>query len=345
MDDKLEYYFGSSINSGGDEYTRLDQGAFRRASNSGDERWRMIAGYMHGNYILKGRYIADMVMRADGSSRFGIDKQVAFYPALGLAWRISEEDFLRNNRLLDDLKIRGSIGFSGNDNLGNYTAHLRYLPSNYKYLGGIALNRLANTKLTAERILEYNMGLDVSLFNQRLNFNFDIYDRTNQNMVLPVMLTLEQGNYVMMNSGKLNNRGVEATVSSYLKTGDVNWNFGISVAYNKNSVTELPKGIDMYEQSYEELFTAVASVGNAVGSYYGYRTEGVFSTDAEAATVINGDSRYEPFRGGDVKFVDINKDGIIDERDMTFLGKSMPDIFGGFQMQVSWKGITNRRID
>jgi TonB-linked SusC/RagA family outer membrane protein len=338
--DQMEYTFGRTFNSAGDEYTRLNQGSDQDKSESGNEQWKMLAGYLRANYMLRERYIVDLTLRADGSSRFGEDKQVAFYPALGLAWRLGEEGFLRKD-WLDELKVRASIGVSGNDNMGNYTSKLRFFPANYKYLGGIAMKQLANTELAPEHIREFDLGLDVSVFNQKLNFTLDFYDRTNRNLILPTILTLEQGvPFLMMNSGKLNNRGFEATLSSYLKTGDVNWNIGLTFAYNKNKVTELP-GSAEYIESQHDIFTSRAIQGQPVGVYYGYQTAGVFATDADAAKWTNGSAyAYDPFRGGDVQFVNKNDDSVIDEKDMTYLGKAMPDMIGGFQLQVSWKGIT-----
>jgi len=340
LNDQMNFSFGSGMNSPGDEYTKLDQASDRVLSTSNDEQWKMIAVYLRGNYILKGRYIADLTLRTDGSSRFGENKRVAFYPALGLAWRLGEEDVLRQS-WLDELKVRASVGYTGNDNLGNYTSKLRFTPSNYKYLGGIALKRLANKDLAPERMLEYNLGLDLGVFNQRLNVSLDFYDRTNQNMVMPVIMTLEQGTpFVMMNSAKMNNRGVEAAVSAYLKTGELNWNISVNVAYNKNKVTQLPHGVDRYDQSYD-IFSASAVKGQPFGVYYGYQTAGVFATDSQVGGLINGSLyQYDPFQEGDVKFVDRNKDGVIDANDMTYLGKAMLDIVGGFNLQVSWKGIT-----
>ena len=338
--DQIDYTFGSAINSGGDDYTRLNQGALNDASMSGDEEWKMIAGYMHGNYVLKGKYIADVVMRVDASSRFGQDNRAAFYPAFGVAWRAGQEEFLRNVQILDELKVRANIGFSGSDNFGNYTSRLLFTPSNYKYLGGVMLSRLSNKELAPERLFEINMGLDASVFNQRLNLSVDYYDRTNQNMILPVMYTLEQGIYAMVNTGKMTNKGVEFGLKGYLRTGEINWSLGATLAYNINQVTELHNSIERLEQTYD-IFTAVASVGQPVGSFYGYQTNGVYASDADVGALQNGRGfGFDSFRGGDVRFVDNNNDGYIDEEDMTYLGKALPDMVAGVNLAVSWKGIT-----
>ncbi len=346
LKDQMDYNFGRTFNSPGDDYTRLNQGKDTDKSASYDEQWKMIAGYLHANYILRDRYIADLSMRVDGSSRFGEDNRAAFYPALSLAWRLGEEDFMRTD-WMDELKVRASVGYSGNDNVGNYTAKLMFMPANYKNLGGISLGQLANKDLIAERTLEYNLGLDVSVFNQHVNLSLDFYDRTNRNMVLPTVVALESGTpYAMMNSGRLNNRGIEVAVDGYFKTGDFNWNVGATFAYNKNKVTKMPEGTLSVISKYDE-FAAMAVQGQPVGVYYGYQTNGVFATDAEAAQYTNGTGyEYDPFQGGDIRFVNQNGDvdpagkEMIDQDDMVYLGKSMPDIVGGFHLQVSWKGFT-----
>lgn len=341
LDDQASYRLGRSYNSTSDDFTKLDQGQIDY-QGSFEQKWRMLAAYLQGNYMFKERYIADLAMRVDGSSRFGLNNRAIFYPAIGLAWRISQENFMNTITWIDELKLRFSTGYSGNDNIGNYTARLLYLPGNYKDLSGFTLGQVANDQLKPEKLLEHNLGIDMGIFNQRVNLTLNIYDRTTTNMLLPTNQPSESGApVVLMNSGKVNNRGIEAGLGINFRTGDFAWNVGGNIAYNKNKVTKMPESTPTVVSHYD-IFAAMAVYGQPMGVYYGFQTNGVFATDEEAASYAqNGRGyQYETFKGGDVRFIDQNTDDVIDDKDMVYLGKSMPDVTGGAYFSVSWKGIT-----
>ena len=345
LDNNFNSRLGRSYNATSDDFTQLDQGTVKDSLASGTSEWLMLSTYANVNYVYNDKYIVDVTMRIDGSSRFGIKNRFIGFPAVGLGWRINNEKFLRQARWIDELKLRASYGYSGNDNIGDYSGKILYEPGNYKNLGGVALDQFANEKLKPEIIEESDLGLDWSVFNQKINLTVDAYRRINTNMLLYENLPLESGYpQAFVNGGKLENQGIEVGLKIRVNTGKLLWNFGANLCYNKNKVLKLPQNTPMAVMNYNG-FTAIAIEGQPLGTYYGYKTNGVFATDQEASALINGEGsngyvyKYDPFKGGDVRFVDMNNDGIIDEKDKTFLGKSMPDYFGGINASVSYKGI------
>ena len=335
--------FARSYDSPADEYTNL-QGT-RDTLAIGSNQWNMISWYANGTYVYKEKYIAEATLRMDGSSRFGSQARAQLFPAVGLGWRIAQEDFMRDTEWIDELKLRASYGTTGNDNIGDYTNQLLYTPGNYKYLSGVALRQLANEKYKPERTSQFDIGADWSILNQRFNISVDYYNRkTNNALVLSNMPSPSGIQYSFLNAGEITNQGIELAADLRLKTGEFKWNVGGTIAYNKNEVTKMP-GHTPYVESQYNGFAARAQQGQPVGSYYGFKTEGIYKTDAEAGRLLNGGSPYynydyAPFQAGDVKFADLNGDGIINDEDKTWLGDPNPDWIGGINAAVSYKGIT-----
>jgi hypothetical protein len=250
------------------------------------------------------------------------------------------------------LKLRVSYGLTGNDNIGNYYGRLLYQPSNYKDLGGFAIKNLANEKLKPEINREFQAGVDLGLLGNKITMTVDYFNTVNSNMI--VFNNIKQtagiaGAY--MNVGENTNKGLEAGVNVAFKTGQVKYNLGATFATVDTKVTKMPSATPYIENSYQGIFTARAQEGQALGSYYGYQTDGIYSTKADLISsvtgkdIVNGKNEknqnvYEPFQPGDVKFVDQNKDGIINENDKVFLGDPNSDFYGSFKGDISYKGFT-----
>ncbi len=341
--DNTDTRFGRAYDSPGDDFTNL-QGS-RDTLATGSDTWKLFSMYANANYVYKEKYIAEATLRMDASSRFGTKERAQFFPGLALGWRIGQEDFLRDSEWIDELKLRASIGASGNDNIGNYTNQMLYTPANYKFLSGVALRQLANEYLKPERVTEIDLGVDWSIFNQRVNFSVDYYNRvTKDALVLSNMPSTSGMQYALLNAGEITNQGIEATMDLRFKTGAFNWNLGGNIAYNHNEVTDMPATTPYVESTYNG-FAARAQQGKPVGSFYGFETNGIYRNNEEASALLNGGSEYfnyeyAQFQGGDVKFVDQNNDGIINDSDRVFLGDPNPDWLGAVNGSISVKGIT-----
>lgn len=347
LNNNLQYRYGRTYNAASDYYTLLSGN--RDSISSRSDVWRLLGMYGTFNYVYYDRYILNATARVDASSRFGAKTKAILFPAIGAAWRIDREDFLRNSSVINELKLRVSYGLTGNDNIGNYYAKLLYQPSNYKDLGGFSIKNLANEKLKPEINREFQAGLDWGLLGNKITMSVDYFNTVNSNMIVFNNIKQTAGiSGAYMNVGENTNKGLEAGMNFAFKTGQVKYNLGATFAMVDTKVTKMPSTTPYIENTYQGVFTARAQEGQALGSYYGYQTDGVYATSADLISVkgtkiVNGKNEknqnvYEPFQAGDVKFVDQNKDGVINEADKVFLGDPNSDYYGSFKGNISYKG-------
>jgi len=347
LNNNLQYRYGRTYNAASDYYTLLSGN--RDSISSRSDVWRLLGMYGTFNYVYYDRYILNATARVDASSRFGAKTKAILFPAIGAAWRIDREDFLRNSSVINELKLRVSYGLTGNDNIGNYYAKLLYQPSNYKDLGGFSIKNLANENLKPEINREFQAGLDWGLLGNKITMSVDYFNTVNSNMIVFNNIKQTAGiSGAYMNVGENTNKGLEAGMNFAFKTGQVKYNLGATFAMVDTKVTKMPSATPYIENTYQGVFTARAQEGQALGSYYGYQTDGVYATSADLISVkgtkiVNGKNEknqnvYEPFQAGDVKFVDQNKDGVINEADKVFLGDPNSDYYGSFKGNISYKG-------
>lgn len=350
---------GEGFNSATDKLTSVSFGvnSLRRIGGSiGDSRW--ISTYVSADYNYARRYFLTLNAAFDGSSKFG--KQVngaadviklgsnsyAFMPSLSAAWLISGERFMAKHTWIDLLKWRASAGLSGNDDIGNYTARKYYVSQNLLDIYGLVRGNAGNPALRWERVTRLNTGFDLAVLNERLNVSADVYSHKTTNMIvyepLPSVAGLEYG---ISNSGAMKTTGWELTVSGrIINSKKVKWDAGFNIAHASTKVTALP--VDRILTGYAGG-TILTQVGNAPNVFYGYKTNGVYTSDAEAAagglSNLNPDGSTTAFKGGDMRFVNVNTSGgnkIIDGDDRQIIGNPNPDFFGGINSKVQWKRFT-----
>lgn len=350
MGNNLSYRYGRAYNNGNDNFTLVGQGKLDSISSRSDI-WRLMGAYATANYVYYDRYILSGTVRVDGSSRFGVKTKAVVFPAVAAAWRIDQEDFLKDNAVLNEWKLRASYGLTGNDNIGNYYAKLLYQPANYKNLGGFSLKNLANEKLKPEINRELEVGMDFGLLSNKIALTVNYFNTVNSNMIVYNNVKQVAGMPgAFMNVGENTNQGLEAALNFHFQTGDVKYDLGGTFALVKSEVTKMPSATPYIENSYG-IFTARAQEGHALGSYYGFETAGVFKDNQDLISsvtgkpIVNGKSEYNqntyaPFQAGDVKFVDQNNDGVINDADKVFLGDPNPDFFGSVRGQISYKGLS-----
>ncbi len=347
---KTEYDTGLSYNTASDDFVTLNagQGSLRVVGGSLG-KWNWLNTYANINYSAKDKYFFSFNVAADASSRFGaeikdaltINKvKYAVLPSLSAAWLISSEDFLANNNFIESLKLRASYGLVGNDDLGNYTSRSYYSSQNFLGRQGLLRGNIANPEIKWETNTKFNLGVDASVLSERLSFSLDFYHhRINDLIVYEPLLAPTGFDFIITNTGAMKNMGAEAAVNGrLLNRKDVKWDLGFTLSKNRNEVTKLPSGEDILTDF--AWATILTRVGETSNLFYGYKTNGIYTSDLEAANsgISNTitDNNF-PVRGGDVKFVDTNNDNIIDEKDRQVIGDPNPDFVGSVFNNVSYK--------
>lgn len=344
QDNSANNNFGESFNSSSDEFKSLQYGATSLRTIGGsinDWSWRSL--YANLNYSFRNKYFVNANSAFDASSRFGTNvSNMLPFPSIGAAWLISNEEFSKNLNGIDLLKLRASYGISGNDDIGNYNGDRYYYP--YALVGqyGLVRTSLVNTDLKPEKMERIGLGTDLSVLNERLNVSLDLYSNTVSDMILNVKPASISGsqNDVLLNAGKMRNLGLDLNLNTRVVNGrNFKWDLGLMVSTYKNQVLDLA-GTDYYNQALGA--TIQTKVGQPLGVFYGYQTDGVYATTASASDanlyIMNGLVPV-PFGAGDMKFVNQNSDNIIDENDRVIIGDPNPDLFGNINTSLKYKQI------
>lgn len=310
-----------------------------QTSNDATDQTGITSIFGRAGYNYADKYYADFVFRYDGSSKFLKAHRWGFFPSVSAGWRISEENFMEfYKEKTGDLKIRGSYGILGNQNVDNYSYQTTY----QQFANTYVFNNVAvpgtgytygNELLTWEKSATANIGLDATFFHNKLFVSLDYFNkRTYDILISREVASVFGSNAAKENVGVMQNRGWEATISYRLKTGDFNHNFSLNVSDSKNKVVDFDgkERIDQNDQLYK-----IIREGEAIGSYYGYLTDGLFqSYDEIANSALPGGASVQP---GDVKYVDIDNNGIIDDKDRVVQGYAFPRYTFGFTYALAYK--------
>ena len=308
-------------------------------------------------YNYKEKFLLSATMRADGSSNFAKGNRWGYFPSVSAGWVITEEDFMDDtSNIIDFAKIRGSWGQNGNQSIPNfiYSSQIAYVFPGYffgdtKPVSGVTSypERVTNPDVTWETSEQLNIGFDARLLNSRLNVTFDWYKKTTKDWLLeaPILGTSGAG-APYINGGDIENTGVEVSLGWNDGYNDFKYGVILSGSYNQNEVTRIANtdGIihgpsHVLSQGTSEV--SRVEVGQPIGFFYGYETDGIIQNqdEAEAWVTPNGSPYFADQRPGDVKFVDQNLDGVIDEADKVYLGNPNPDFELGVQINLQYKGV------
>ena len=348
MLDGLFQDFGAAQNSATDEFKDLNSGKADEKSVGGhQERWSWLNYYLSANYILLDRYIFTGNFSLDASSKFGQQVQdgitmagypFAVLPSAGIAWRISSESFIPDIHFLDELKVRASYGLTGSDDFINYYTKLYYSTVPYYSVTGFTLNGLFNPGLKWEAVKQRNAGLDLALFRERVIFNADWYQSVTEDMIISASLPSYYGfgDYIT-NGGSCRNKGAEYRIYSKLTDRTFKWEINANFSQYINEVLELEN-----DQVINSFLGGenITRKGSPMGLFYGYRSLGVFSTQAEADQANLVDKAGRRFNAGDIHFSDLDGNGRIDELDKTIIGDPHADFTLGFSNTFTYKGIS-----
>lgn len=342
---RYENDFYREYNTGDDKLTALGKGRFRY--NIGDNTIsKYLSWYGQVNYNLLERYFLSAGISMETSSRLGqqsgdftvSNQPMALFPVFAAGWLVSSENFMKEVNWLETLKLRFSYGWSGNDAYGDYR-QLGYF-SPIRYVGvatGRILGNIANPGLKWETTEKMNLGVDLAVLYNRISLTVELFKNKTKDMVV-IKSSPYAGVDYYDNDGELENKGFEVALNAVvINTKDWQWSVGASITHYRNKVTSLSNDI------YNEIMdgTVLTRQGHALGLFYGYKTQGIFATTAEArkaslyTTTKNGGSGY--FEAGDVHFADLYKDGVIDEKDRTLIGDPNPDFTGTVNTRLNWR--------
>ncbi len=318
------------------------------------------------NYIYKGKYMLTANVRRDGSSKFGPGNKYGTFPSASAAWRASDEPFLQNVSWLNNLKVRASYGVVGNDSpVGAYSYVNRlslgqgyFFADNYNYIFdgkkvlGSTISSYANGALTWETIKQTDIGIDLGLFNNRLEITADWYDKRTEDMLidrpLPPSIGAGSNARITSNLGSILNRGFEFSATWRKMTGDFQYSITGNFATLHNEVLDMSDNPIM-AGAVEFTASGVSrtDVGHPIGSFYLYETDGIFQSTAEidgAAiptwqwTTAKDGSRKRLTQPGDIRFVDKDGNGVIDSDDLDYMGSPIPTLTYGLSANFAWKG-------
>ena len=304
------------------------------------------------------RYLVTLTGRVDGSSKFQKGNRYSFFPSVALAWRVNQENFLKDSKWLSNLKLRLGWGMTGNQSISAYATQNTYGNVEYATGGGqntvgLHPSKIANPDLKWEATTQYNAGIDFGILKNRLTLSVDVYHKET-NDILQSMNTAVSTGYssIYVNCGSIQNNGIEVALNAVpVSTKDFTWTIGANISHNKNRITNLglpltKYGTEFYEAYYGTNLSYYASAafpvnifikGKPIGLFWGYKTNGILQSDEEAhGLVYNGNE----LKAGDIAYIDTNEDGIINTEDRVILGDPNPDFTFGFNTSITYKAFT-----
>ena len=360
--------FQSCHNTGNDKLPDVSSSYAYATTDGEDNVWRNLSYYANLDYNFRNKYYLQGSVAAETSSRFGRETEsgVKFggvcwgiFPSLQAGWLVSSEPFFNTN-IINMLKLRGGIDWSGNDNINNNAAFAYF--SNVQYsdkLMGIKLANIENQSIQWETTRRLNAGFDLQTLNNRLRISADFFNNTTSNLLTLKQLHYLTGlGYYWCNGGELTNTGATVSVTARaINTKNLKWEVGASTGTYKNVITQLPDGTTFNSVKDGALYgyttdiyngTILTAEGHAAGVFFGYETDGVF---AKASDVPVKDGKplstqdvntgiLTPFEAGDVKFVDQNGDNIINLQDRVIIGNPNPDYYGNIHSNLMYKNFS-----
>ena len=318
---------------------------------------KLLSFFARFNYGFKDKYLFTASFRADGSSKFGKNNKWGYFPAFSAAWRLGEEEFIKNLNIFSDLKVRLGYGMAGNNRIDSYVSlpmltSVTY-PNGDSTQPGYVSKQIPNPNLKWEANKTFNFGLDFGFFNQRLTISPEFYINRSSNLLLNAKLPTSSGyDSMVINAGETENKGIGLTINSTnIMTKDFTWNTAVTLSHNKNSVKKLTgEDVQLWEASFGyNQNTHIIGVNQPLGQMYGYVTDGLYQVsdfDYDEATKTYTLKDGVPYSGkktdvkpGMWKFknVDGSEDNKITENDKTVIGNAYPKFYGGINNTFTYK--------
>lgn len=298
-------------------------------SGSGSE-WALMSVFASATYVYDNRYMITGNFRADASSRFASNHAWGFFPSVSAGWKMSEEKFLKNISWLSDLKLRGSWGQLGNQEIDNYTFMTLLKKDGDKYV----ISRYGNPDLKWETSEQWNVGVDLGILRNKLYLSADYFMKTTSDILLPISLPSYVGSVspTIVNAGTVRNKGFELSLTYRDKVGDFNYSINGNIATLDNKVLKLHPNLPNIDGKVTRT-----TVGQPLNAYYGFVMEGIYQNEAEINEQLYATDNHT-VQPGDIRFKDLDNNGKIDDNDRDFLGSPIPRFTYGFTLNGEYKG-------
>ena len=365
QENTFSYINGSIQEFASDRTQQLDNGLSQKEIGGNGSEWSLMSYMARANYVYKDKYLATATVRRDGSSRFGTNNKWGTFPSGSLAWRVSEEDFFQAVGFVDYLKVRAGYGVTGNQQIGNYSFASALTTIKYNFnnnpVNAVVPYIMPNPNVQWESQKQFNIGFDATILDQIISLTLDLYHKNTEDMLVPMAVPILTGYsdiYVpFINAGEIVNKGIEVTVTSHNFKGRFKWDTDFNISINRNEVTSLndtiplPRGSVGFNQNLARI-----EPGYPVDVFYGFVSDGIFQSQEEVeahALQVPGEDPYNRTSAGDIRFVDLNSDGIIDDEDRTYIGNPNPDFifslnnrfeYMGFDLNIFLQGVVGNDI-
>ena len=366
QENEFKFISGSIQNFPSESTQQLNNGIDQTTLNGSGSEWALFSYFARGKFDYKDKYYLTATVRRDGSSRFGEGNKYGTFPSASAAWRITEEKFLEDSESINDLKLRLGYGITGNQNIGNYSfasAYNTYLYNfNNSFVTAAVPTVLPNSNVQWESQVQYNIGLDATLFNRFADLTVDLYQKNTEDMLVPQSVPVTSGYsdiYVpYINAGEIRNRGVEVLLTTHNINNDFfSWDTDFVFSYNENKVININSDTPLTTGSIGLNYSlARIQPGYPINVFYGYVQEGIFQTVEEvnnAAVQVPGNDPASSTSPGDIRYKDLNNDGLINDDDRTFIGNPNPDFtyslnntfkIGNFDLSIFLQGVHGNDI-
>ncbi len=308
-----------------DQLRKLNTAGSITGGETSETAYSFVSYFMRANATLWERFLLKASIRIDGSSRFGSETQYGTFPAASVGWLLSKEAFLINNQTISNLKTRISWGLTGNANIGNFVSRTNFTTITYNQSPGFLLETLGDPELSWEDTTQYNFGLDIGLFNNRINTSYDYYTKNTEGVLFLVPIPYNNGvRFINQNAGEIQNKGFEFTLDTKnILKEDFSWSTSLNLAWNKNEVISLPDGADIVRNE------KIVREGETVASFYLQEYAGVDPTNGDALFYRN----TELPDGG----LDRSTTNDFGEANRRIIGSPFPDIIGGMTNTIRYK--------
>ncbi|MEO5563773.1 MAG: TonB-dependent receptor, partial [Chitinophagaceae bacterium] len=308
----------------------LNYGGTLDQNNGGSgSEWSLFSLFSSATYMYDTKYILTANFRADASSRFAPNNQWGYFPSVSAGWKISNENFMSNINWISDLKLRASIGKLGNQEIGNYTYLTLLRKDGDKYV----IDRYGNPDLKWESTTQTNIGVDLGVLKNKLYFSVDYFDKKTSDILLGIQLPAFVGDVkpTIVNAGEVSNKGIEIALNYRNKGREFQYSINANMATVTNRVEKLHPNLPSIVG---DVFKTEA--GHPLSAFYGYVMDGIFQDQAEINSHLHGTTNPAD-KPGDIKFKDLNNDGVINDKDRTFIGSPIPKLSYGLNLSAAYK--------
>ena len=343
-----------------DNVHEMDNGEEMYAIGGNETEWALLSYMARVNYSYEDRYLLTATIRRDGSSRFGKKHRWGTFPSVSGAGGAPPEKWLPKHDYINDLKVRAGYGVTGSQaSVGNYSYLASYNTSVYPFgissgnQTALVSSTLANPYIHWEEVAQTNIGFDASLFNSRVMFSFDAYLKETRDMLvkasIPITSGFEDTTTTYTNAGKVRNQGIEMSLHTINLTGELGWETNLTATYNKNKIKDLNSDVPYYINQINNSYVTMLAKDYPINVFYGYVTDGIFQNQSE----VNTHAVQPGAEPGDIRFRDLNNDGVINDSDRTVIGNPNPSwlfsmnnslSYKGFELSVFLQGIAGNKI-